>query len=91
MDSLKQFIVIFIMTMLVSATMSRARRTTVVMYNDLGGGLSLRYHCKSKDDDLGDRSMAPGGSWSFGFTPNLFGTWMHKMRVEDTQKWTLQT
>ncbi|CAH8260789.1 unnamed protein product [Arabidopsis lyrata] len=58
--------------MFTSATMSRAS-TTVVIYNDLGGGLPLRYHCKSGDDDLGDRSLAPGGSWSFGFTPDIFG------------------
>lgn len=73
MDSLKQLIVLFIMTMFISATMSRAQRTTVVIHNDLGGGLSLRYHCKSGDDDLGDRSLAPGGSWSFGFKTDIFG------------------
>ncbi|ESQ48237.1 hypothetical protein EUTSA_v10022192mg [Eutrema salsugineum] len=48
-------------------------KTTVVIDNDLGGSLPLRYHCKSKDDDLGDRTMAPGGSWFFRFRPSVFG------------------
>ncbi|ESQ48224.1 hypothetical protein EUTSA_v10022076mg [Eutrema salsugineum] len=74
MISLKQLIVLFIMTMFTSATISRAQTTTtVVMYNDLGGGLPLQYHCKSGDNDLGDRSMAPGGSCSFSFKPDIFG------------------
>ncbi|KAJ4886762.1 Plant self-incompatibility S1 protein [Raphanus sativus] len=39
-------------------------RTTVVIINDLADPpLPLRYHCKSRDDDLGDRTMAPRGSW----------------------------
>lgn len=74
MDSLRQLIVIFMMTMFISATISQAQRTTtVVIHNDLGAGLSLGYHCKSKDDDLGDHRLAPGGSGSFGFKPDIFG------------------
>ncbi|KAJ0238445.1 S-protein [Hirschfeldia incana] len=48
-------------------------RTTVKIINDLGGTLPLRYQCRSKDDDLGDRTMAPGGSWFFEFKPSVFG------------------
>lgn len=72
MNSLKQLIVLFVMTMFISATMSHAK-TTVVINNDLGGGLALQYHCKSGDNDLGVRSLAPGGSWSFQFNPDIFG------------------
>ncbi|CAN7112262.1 unnamed protein product [Brassica rapa subsp. narinosa] len=71
MDSLTQLIVIFMMTMFISATISQA--TTVVIHNNLEGGLSLGYHCKSGDDDLGYKSLAPGGSGSFDFNPDIFG------------------
>ncbi|CAF2154573.1 unnamed protein product [Brassica rapa] len=73
MDSLIQLIVIFMVTMFISASISQAQRTTtVVIHNDLEGGLSLGYHCKS-GDDLGYKSLAPGGSGSFSFKPDIFG------------------
>ncbi|CDY22781.1 hypothetical protein HID58_029339 [Brassica napus] len=54
MDSLKHHIVFFItMIMFMNATMSCAQKTTVVIHNDLGSGLSLGYHCQSGDNDLG--------------------------------------
>ncbi|CAH8366679.1 unnamed protein product [Eruca vesicaria subsp. sativa] len=74
MGSLTQLITVFMMTMFISATVSQAQKaTTVVIHNDLGGGLSLGYHCKSGNDDLGYKSLAPGGSGSFGFKPDIFG------------------
>ncbi|CAN8267794.1 unnamed protein product [Cochlearia groenlandica] len=73
MFSLKQLIVMFLMTIFVSATMSYAQKTTVVINNDLGDGLSLRYHCKSGNDNLGNRSLGQGESWSFRFKPDIFG------------------
>ncbi|EOA32861.1 hypothetical protein CARUB_v10016178mg [Capsella rubella] len=48
-------------------------RTTVMIHNDLEGPLPLRYHCKSRDDDLGDWTMPPNGTWSFKFRPSIFG------------------
>ncbi|XP_056853953.1 S-protein homolog 2-like [Raphanus sativus] len=48
-------------------------KITVEIINDIGGTVTLHYHCKSKDDDLGDRSLQPGGSWSFSFKPQIFG------------------
>ncbi|XP_010468221.1 PREDICTED: uncharacterized protein LOC104748246 [Camelina sativa] len=74
MGGMKTFIAFFVMTMLISATISRAQKTTtVVIRNDLGGGLTLWYRCKSGDDEVGFGSLAPGGSWSFGFKPHIFG------------------
>ncbi|CAL9221145.1 unnamed protein product [Arabidopsis halleri] len=86
MGSLVQLMAFLVMTMCISVTISRAQndiitpssgfynpRTTVVIYNDLGGHLPLRYHCKSKQDDLGDRTMAVNGTWSFEFRPSIFG------------------
>ncbi|CAA7043093.1 unnamed protein product [Microthlaspi erraticum] len=52
--------------------MSHAK-TTVVINNDLGGGLALQYHCKSGDNNLKAQSLAPGGSSSFRFNPDVFG------------------
>ncbi|CAH8387801.1 unnamed protein product [Eruca vesicaria subsp. sativa] len=49
-------------------------KITVKIINDLGGNtLTLKYHCKSKDDDFGDRSLQPGKSWSFRFRRQFFG------------------
>ncbi|XP_018465320.1 S-protein homolog 2-like [Raphanus sativus] len=74
MDSLKHHKVLFIMViMFMSATMSRAKKTTVVIHNDLGSGLSLGYHCKSGDNDLGYGRLGVGGSWFFRFKPDIFG------------------
>lgn len=58
MGSPKTFLAFFVVIVFISATSSRA--TTVVIYNDLGGGLPLQYHCKSGDNDLGVRRLAPG-------------------------------
>ncbi|CAN8324732.1 unnamed protein product [Cochlearia groenlandica] len=48
-------------------------RVTVEIINALGAGVTLPYHCKSKDDDFGARSLPPGGSWSFSFRRQFFG------------------
>ncbi|CAN8324735.1 unnamed protein product [Cochlearia groenlandica] len=48
-------------------------KKTVVIVNGLGTGVTLPYHCKSKDDDFGARSLPPGGLWSFRFRPQFFG------------------
>lgn len=84
MGSLVELMAILIMTMCVNVIRSGAQnaiapsgfdnpKTTVVIYNDLGGLLPLQYHCKSKDDDLGNGTMVPNGSWSFKLRPNVFG------------------
>ncbi|KAF8015041.1 hypothetical protein BT93_H0742 [Corymbia citriodora subsp. variegata] len=46
----------------------------VLITNKLPGGVMLRVHCKSKDDDLGFRNIAPNQSWGFKFKPNGFTT-----------------
>ncbi|KAG7547358.1 Plant self-incompatibility S1 [Arabidopsis suecica] len=48
-------------------------KITVEIINDLGNQLTLLYHCKSKDDDLGNRSLQSGESWSFRFGRQFFG------------------
>ncbi|KAJ0233055.1 hypothetical protein HA466_0285140 [Hirschfeldia incana] len=48
-------------------------KITVEIINDIGGTVSLPYHCKSKDNDFGDQSLQPGGSWSFSFKRQFLG------------------
>ncbi|ESQ48239.1 hypothetical protein EUTSA_v10022389mg [Eutrema salsugineum] len=70
-------------------------KTTVTIYNDLGSDLPLQYHCKSNDDDLGDRVLASGGSWSFQFKPSVFGntffscsfSWENQLHYFDIYKY----
>ncbi|XP_010419454.1 PREDICTED: uncharacterized protein LOC104705174 [Camelina sativa] len=74
MGGMKASLAFFVMITFISATISRAQKTTtVVIRNDLEGGLTLEHHCKSGDDDLGFGTLAPGESWSFGFKPDIFG------------------
>lgn len=40
--------------------------------NKLPGRVTLRIHCKSKDDDLGFQNIGPNRTWGFRFVPT---TW----------------
>lgn len=42
--------------------------------NKLSTGHILFLHCKSKDDDLGTHYLRVGSEFSWGFTPNYWGT-----------------
>jgi hypothetical protein len=46
----------------------------VKVINDLGNGLPLTLGCKSKDNDLGVRTLRPNGFFEIKFTPNFWGT-----------------
>ncbi|CAN6886211.1 unnamed protein product [Brassica oleracea] len=60
MDYPKHLIVLFIMTIsIISGTITQAQKTIVTIHNDIGGGLSLWYNCKSGNNNLGDRRLAP--------------------------------
>lgn len=48
--------------------------TTVIINNNLGDGLNLNIHCKSKDDDLGTHVIPDGGNYSWHFRVNLGST-----------------
>ncbi|ESQ41176.1 hypothetical protein EUTSA_v10015390mg [Eutrema salsugineum] len=49
-------------------------QSLVRITNRLGDGSTLNLHCKSKDDNLGLQIVAPNGSWSFKFRPNIWGS-----------------
>ncbi|XP_018448548.2 S-protein homolog 2-like [Raphanus sativus] len=46
-------------------------KKTVQIINEIGSTIS--YHCKSKDDDFGERSLLVDSSWSFSFRRQIFG------------------
>ncbi|KAI4331383.1 hypothetical protein MLD38_029574 [Melastoma candidum] len=39
----------------------------IYIYNDIEYGPTLTVHCRSKDDDLGQRDIPPKFSWDFSF------------------------
>ncbi|KAE9598044.1 putative plant self-incompatibility S1 [Lupinus albus] len=45
----------------------------VYIRNGLGNGTLLTYHCKSKDDDLGVRTLNYNEEFKFQFKPSFFG------------------
>merc|ERR1711924_213226 len=49
-------------------------KRTVKITNDVGNGLDVTVHCKSKDNDLGAHKLKPNGVYEFGFRPNSWGT-----------------
>ncbi|TMW99564.1 hypothetical protein EJD97_002336 [Solanum chilense] len=38
---------------------------------------SIRIHCQSKDDDIGDRTLERGDKFEFSFRMNFFGTTLY--------------
>ncbi|KAE9598029.1 putative plant self-incompatibility S1 [Lupinus albus] len=45
----------------------------VYVRNGLGNGTLLTHHCKSKDDDLGVRTLKYDEEFKFQFKPSFFG------------------
>uniref|UniRef100_A0A7N0VG25 S-protein homolog n=1 Tax=Kalanchoe fedtschenkoi TaxID=63787 RepID=A0A7N0VG25_KALFE len=49
-------------------------KMTVYIKHSMGQGVMVDVHCKSKDDDLGNHSLAEGQWYRFKFRPNLWDT-----------------
>lgn len=49
-------------------------KTVVRIYNELGDGLNLSIHCKSKDDDLGVHVIVNTQDYYWQFKVNFLGT-----------------
>ncbi|KAI3856403.1 hypothetical protein MKX03_034485 [Papaver bracteatum] len=49
-------------------------QTTVTVRNKLSPNTMLTMHCKSADDDLGERSLAFEVAWSWDFYVNFWDT-----------------
>ncbi|KAI9177087.1 hypothetical protein LWI28_024352 [Acer negundo] len=67
------------------------QKVRVVINNEIGAGIDLKIHCKSKDDDLGEHVIPYGGNYDFKFTPNYFGytlyfcgfSWQNQFHIFD--------
>ncbi|KAK3227681.1 hypothetical protein Dsin_007543 [Dipteronia sinensis] len=57
-----------------ATTTSLTPRVHVRVVNDLGDGLDLTIHCKSKDNDLGKQIVSFQEHYDFEFHMNVFGT-----------------
>lgn len=65
-----------IMAPVLQATENLMPLTTVVVMNNLGDGINLFIHCKSKDNDLGPANLANGESKKWHFV-NVTGTTLY--------------
>lgn len=72
-----KFIFLLLLTMVGAATASPIfgnPKTRVIIQNMLSDGQYLSFHCKSKDDDLGEQALKGGETWGFSFRPNIWGS-----------------
>ncbi|KAF8394776.1 hypothetical protein HHK36_020991 [Tetracentron sinense] len=46
----------------------------VSIKNRLGEGRSMNVHCQSKDNDLGEQTVADGSEFGWDFSTNVWGT-----------------
>ncbi|KAF8035073.1 hypothetical protein BT93_C1183 [Corymbia citriodora subsp. variegata] len=69
-------ILIFISSLFVTSCVGKSiwKKTYVEMKNNMTGGITVRVHCKSKEDDLGFHDITPTTSWGFSFTPSFVGS-----------------
>ncbi|KAI3423366.1 uncharacterized protein J3R85_011102 [Psidium guajava] len=49
----------------------------VSVKNRLGSGKNVTLHCQSKDDDLGEQTVADGGQFEWDFNVNVWGTTLY--------------
>ncbi|MCL7050367.1 hypothetical protein MKW94_010678 [Papaver nudicaule] len=60
--------------------------TLVILKNELSPNTTLTYHCKSADDDLGERSLAFETNWAWMFYVNFWDTtlfWCNFWWIDD--------
>ncbi|KAF9591267.1 hypothetical protein IFM89_003218 [Coptis chinensis] len=48
------------------------KATHVFLRNEIGSGVVLNYHCQSKDDDLGNRTLAYDEEWEWEFKTSIW-------------------
>ncbi|PQP91987.1 uncharacterized protein Pyn_22176 [Prunus yedoensis var. nudiflora] len=64
----------------------RFDRWHVHVVNNLSAGKTLFAHCKSKDDDLGERNLAPGTEFNWSFKEHFFGSTLYWCYMSTGQK-----
>ena len=60
------FVVVLLFAFALSSSLSLMQKMHVRITNNLNNK-SFDYHCKSRDDDLGNRTLQPKGQWEFTF------------------------
>ncbi|KAL5981757.1 hypothetical protein ACLOJK_015820 [Asimina triloba] len=64
-------VLVVLMSLSTSAVLNKVH---VSLMNRLGDGKSMNIHCQSKDNDLGEHTVAEGEEFSWDFSVNAFGT-----------------
>ncbi|KAI3861842.1 hypothetical protein MKW92_003356 [Papaver armeniacum] len=64
------------------------RKTHVMVKNALSPNVTLSYHCKSADNDLGERTLAFDTTWEWSFRINFIDTTLYwcNFRWDDNGK-----
>lgn len=67
-------VVVVVMVLAVLTQPARADYSSGASVHVLNAGSdAILVHCQSKDSDLGAYPVAPGGNYSWSFSPNIFG------------------
>ncbi|KAL5744261.1 hypothetical protein ACOSQ2_027377 [Xanthoceras sorbifolium] len=69
-----QMIFLLLPLMACEASIIREDIVHININNNIGSGVDLTIHCKSKDDDLGVQVIPYQGNYTFQFRPNILGT-----------------
>lgn len=64
-------ICVILLLLVVSVSSIELLKVIVRVQNDLGDGINLSSHCRSKDDDLGQRDSANGENYDWSFNKSI--------------------
>lgn len=69
-----KLLIIMLVLVFIPSQSGMLQQVRVAVINGLGNGRILNIHCRSEDDDLGYNAIPDGGSTSWKFRVNLWGT-----------------
>ncbi|KAI3859458.1 hypothetical protein MKX03_010494 [Papaver bracteatum] len=81
--------ILFRFSLLTEGFGRHSTKTDIIVLNNLSPNIMLNFHCKSVDDDLGERSLAFDTTWDWSFYVNFFDTtlyWCNLWWVDDNAK-----
>ncbi|KAF8394186.1 hypothetical protein HHK36_020393 [Tetracentron sinense] len=74
MTTYNSLVLLFVLALALNESSVVIGRKHVYVGNDLGEGLILNLHCKSKDDDLGNHQLSYRQNYTWGFKSTFFGS-----------------
>ncbi|KAF8394176.1 hypothetical protein HHK36_020383 [Tetracentron sinense] len=74
MTTYNSLVLLFVLALALNESRVVIGRKHVYVGNDLGEGLILNLHCKSKDDDLGTHALSYRQNYTWGFKSTFFGS-----------------